>query len=275
MRSWLRTLKLVMSQNYFPRVRSIACLLPVTTNAVFGGRQLLRASPKAYGLLILLVILFSSTFSITCASGENMVTLVYRVSVFLSQTSYYEGSPYCTFDVKVVFEEKSGSYIPKSLSVIPPGDGGIVCVGLASSFKTLIEAPGLDHFAINPKLLHEVKERNRMKIGDVKYVFMTRSAVSLGDNRMEEGYQLILFFGKGAKEVLYDDDSGLLLSEFYIVEKTFGPSYIVYMRVVKAPSFIGDEGVSRTAIRAFQAVSTIILLMALAAVAVREKYRVL
>jgi hypothetical protein len=230
-----------------------------------------------YKLLASLTILLVITpgFKPLTANAEQSITIQYSLRIYQDITGLYSNKPLLSGTVKTFFEKKSTGFQAVSLD-LSIKKGGVFASVAKGSMERIVESPSLKHFAINPKLLQECRSKGDLRTSDGwELEYMGKSAISLTDNRMEEGYQVLLSFGGGSKEVLYDDGTGILLSEMFYIKTGFGQAYIVTLNVVSGPPFIGDEGIPPQNIFLLDVAALFIFFMSIIAIALRNRYRIL
>ena len=224
---------------------------------------------KFFVLIFLFVLLlpYASVFS-------EDIKVTYNVSIYDSLNSFYSGVPALNVKATVYFTVINNSYVPSKIdfNLVKGGISGFVGI---SAFKKVIEAPSIMHFSMNPSIINDCEKKSLVETTENwRLRYMGRSAVSLKNGGMEEGIQVILSFKGGSKEILYDDQSGILLSEIFYI-KSLSQTFVVYLQVASGPSFIGDEGVPRNNVLVLEVLSTIIFLMSIVTVGLRKRYRIL
>ncbi len=224
---------------------------------------------------VLLILIVASLPTIV--TSKDTVRITYQVNVYMGETQYYTGSYFLTFQIEVTFVKTSKGYEAIDYNILESMKQGLTSYLTIKGMESLLLAPGITHFSLPIETLDKCRDTGSENIPGYnwKIIYLAKSAVSLSIDRIEEGYQVILTFPDGSKEVVYDEETGILLSELFYVKTKIDQTYVVYAHVIEAPVFIGDEGIPRTNILVFQGLSGLLTLMGILAYATRSKYRIL
>ncbi len=233
------------------------------------------------GLAVAIIVLVAIAPVVTQASNslikypEN-ISIIYKVSLYTSQSAFFSGSSSGSVDFKVCFKKVDDYYKPLNITIIsmrhlPPTIP-------ASQLLNLVEYPTIKHFSLKPEDLAYIKKHKIDVIDGVDYEYDGYGVLYMGDNKFEDGYRVTIEFGIGSKEALYDQETGLLLSELFSIRLTgflTVSHYIVYVKAIVAPNFIGNKGINYSVIKILQLIAAIVVVGAVAAYALRSKYRIL
>lgn len=206
------------------------------------------------------------------ALGQKTVTLEYTVRVYATITDYYYGRP---------MEEH---FFRVTLS--PAGDGGYnvesvdyrglgASIYNAQSLMRALSFPGEWHFALPPSVVEEAARDRNASYGNARLIYVGRDGITVPPEGLEDGVLVILSTPQGGKRILYDEETGIALREYFLIRAGLAQRSVVVVQVDKAPPIIGDEAVSEGSIAFFQAASAFITLGALAVFALRGRYRIL
>ena len=221
-------------------------------------------------------MVFLGTFIIipSYATNGNTVTVEYTIKIYTSQEKYYMDSYSAIHYLRVTFVNKNNSYMVSDI-VYEKGSPSILAW---NALQATINYPSREHFALDPSILKTATLKKEVNIDGYKIVYEGKDAIVFGKNRIEDGVLVVLVLENGGKEVLYDEETGILLKEFFVVTTgppSIGKKYFVSVIISEGPSFLGDEGINRWNIKFFQAISFIITVFAIAAFSQRNRYRIL
>ena len=233
------------------------------------------------GLAVAAILLIAIAPVVVQASTSSTkypesISIIYKVSLYASQSEFFSGSSSGSVDFKVCFERVDDYYTPINITIIsmrhlPP-------TVAASQLLNLVEYPTLKHFSLKPEDLAYIKKHRTDVIDGVDYEYDGYGVLYMGDNKFEDGYRVTIEFGVGSKEALYDQETGLLLSELFSIRLTgflIVSHYIVYVKAIVAPSFIGNKGINYSVLKILQLIAAIVGVGAVAAFALRSRYRIL
>ena len=205
------------------------------------------------------------------AGAQGGLSVEYVVRIFPTLTDYYYGRASEEHFFTVSLEPEAEGYRVTSVSFSGMG----ASVFRLPSLVGALSFPGEWHFALPPAVLRDAVARGESSYNGAGVLYVSHDAVTFAGGSMEDGVVVILSTREGGKRVLYDDETGIMLREYFIVRGSLGQRSVVITQVYKAPSIIGDEEISRASILLFQAASALITLTALGVFALRERYRVL
>ncbi len=205
------------------------------------------------------------------AWAQGGLSVEYVVRIFPTLTDYYYGRASEEHFFTVSLEPEGEGYRVTSVSFSGMG----ASVFRLPSLVGALSFPGEWHFALPPGVLREAVEGGETSYNGARVLYVSHDAVTFAGGRMEDGVVVILSTQEGGKRVLYDDETGIMLREYFIVRGSLGQRSVVITQVHSSPGIIGDEEISRASILVFQAASALITLMALGVFALRERYRVL
>ncbi len=211
---------------------------------------------------------------IPLTAEEETFKITYNVNIYDSISSMYSRNPAISGEATVTFKTEKTGYTPTGIH-LRLLKGGTIALLTSGTLEKIVTLPSLNHFALPTKILLDAKEKGESLTPQgwrLKYISM--SAISVGKG-MEQGYEFILHFNGGSKEVLYDDNTGILLSELFYIKSGIAGTLIVYLTVVSAPAFIGDEGIPKRNLLAFDMAAALIMVGSLIAILARRKYRIL